>query len=152
MAIKTSTGLAAHLMVTGSAKNAFDGGSIKVYSGTAPATADAAVAGTLLWEIKKDDGVGGVEGLVFDAAAVGRAMVKPGADTWGGATIAGTAGYFRLVGSADDGTESTTFPRIQGEVGSQAGADLYMSNATLATDADVLAKTLAAFSVALPTN
>lgn len=150
--IKTSTGLAAYLAVTGSMKDAFDGGSIKVFSGAAPDDADAAETGTLLWEIKKDDGAGGVEGLAFQATAEGRALVKPPADTWGGATDAGTAGYFRLVGSTDDGTESTSQPRIQGEVGSVAGSDLYMSTTTLVEDTDVLAKTLAAFSVALPTN
>ena len=51
MAIKTSTALAAYLMVTGSAKDCFDDGFIKVYSGVEPATADAAVTGTLLWTI-----------------------------------------------------------------------------------------------------
>ncbi len=149
--VKTSTGLAAALMVTGSLKATFDGGSIKVYSGAAPATADAAATGDLLWEIKKDDGAGGVEGLVFDTTADGRSAVKPSGTDWGGATDAGTAGYWRLVTSADDGTESTTQARIQGVCGSTAGADLYMSNTTLTEDTAVLAKTLAAFSVTLPT-
>lgn len=147
MAIKSSTGLAAHLMVTGSAKAAFDAGFIKVYSGAEPATADAEVTGDLLWTISKD---GDGTGLTFDAAAVGRAMVKTPADTWGGATTAGTAGYWRLVAAADDGTLSTSAPRLQGTCGSTAGADLYMSSTTLSTDAALLAKTLSAFSVALP--
>lgn len=147
MAIKSSTGLAAHLMVTGSAKEAFDSGFIKVYSGTEPATADAAATGDLLWTISVD---GDGTGLTFDAAAVGRAMVKPTAATWGGPTTAGTAGYWRLVAAADDGTLSTSAPRLQGTCGSTAGADLYMSSTTLTTDAALLAKTLSAFSVALP--
>lgn len=149
MAIKTSTGLAAHLAVTGSMKEAFDLGFIKVYSGTEPATADAAVTGSLLWTISVD---GDGTGLTFDATAVDRAMVKPTAAIWGGATTAGTAGYWRLSDASDAGTLSTTEPRIQGTCGSTAGADLYMSNTTLSTDTDLLAKTLAAFSVALPTN
>ncbi len=149
MAIKSSTGLAAHLMVTGSAKAAFDLGFIKAYSGDEPATADAAVTGTLLWTISKD---GDGTGLTFEAAAVGRALVKVAADTWGGATTAGTAGYWRLVAAGDDGTLSTSQKRIQGTCGMTAGSDLYMSNTTLTTDAGLLAKTLAAFSVALPTN
>lgn len=147
MAIKSSTGLAAHLMVTGSAKGAFDAGFIKVYSGAEPATADAEVTGDLLWTISKD---GDGTGLTFDAAAVGRAMVKTVAHTWGGATTAGTAGYWRLVAAADDGTLSTSAPRLQGSCGSTAGADLYMSSTTLTTDAALLAKTLSAFSVELP--
>lgn len=147
MAIKSSTGLAAHLMVTGSAKEAFDDGFINVYSGHEPATADAEVTGDLLWTISVD---GDGTGLVFDATAVGRAMVKPTAATWGGATTTGIAGYWRLVAAADDGTLSTSAPRLQGTCGSTAGADLYMSSTTLTTDAALLAKTLSAFSVALP--
>jgi hypothetical protein len=149
MAIKTSTGLAAALMVTGSAKDTFDGGFIKVYSGSAPATADLAATGDLLWTVSVD---GDGTGLTFESTAVDRAMVKTEAETWQGATTAGTAGYFRLVASADDGTESTTQPRIQGECGTTAGADMYMASTTLTTNADLDAKVLAAFSVALPTN
>lgn len=149
MAIKTSTGLAAHLMVTGSAKAAFDSGFIKVYSGTEPATADAAVTGTLLWTISKD---GDGTGLTFDATASGRAMIKTAAHVWSGATTAGTAGYWRLVASTDDGTLSTSQKRIQGNCGSTAGSDLYMTSTTLTTNASLTAKSLAAFSVTLPTN
>ncbi len=147
MAIMSSTGTSVHLMVTGSAKEAFDLGFIKVYSGAAPASADAAATGTLLWTISvSGDGTG----LTFDATTVDRAMVKPTAATWGGATTAGTAGYWRLVAAGDTGVLSTTEKRLQGTCGSTAGADLYMSNTTLTTDAALLAKTLAAFSVVLP--
>lgn len=149
MAIKSSTGLAAYLMVTGSAKAAFALGFINVYNGVEPATADAAATGSILWTISVD---GDGTGLTFDATAVGRAMVKPAAVTWAGATTAGIATYWRLVGAADTGVLSTTEPRVQGTCGSTAGADMYMSNTTLTTDAALLAKTLAAFSVALPTN
>ncbi len=149
MAIKSSTGLAAYMMVTGSARDAFTGGLIKVYSGAEPATADAAVSGSLLWTISID---GDGTGLVFEATAVGRALVKEEDDTWGGATTAGTASYWRLVASGDTGASSTTEKRIQGNCGSVAGSDMYMSNLTLLTDAALLAKTLAAFSIALPTN
>lgn len=149
MAIKSSTGLAAYMAVTGSMKDAFDLGFIKVYSGTEPATADAAETGSLLWTISKD---GDGTGLTFAAAAVGRAMVKTEAHTWGGATTAGTAGYWRLVAASDTGGSSTSQVRIQGTCGSTAGADLYMSSTTLSTDAALLAKTLAAVSIALPTN
>jgi hypothetical protein len=152
MAIKASTGLAAKLMVTGSAKATFDGGLIKVYSGAAPSTADAAVTGDLLWIISVD-GLGTV--LTFDATAVitanNAAMKKPDAAVWGGAILMnGIAGYWRLVATGDTGVLSTTQARIQGTCGSTAGADLYMSNTTLTVDANVLAKTLSSFSVALP--
>lgn len=149
MAIKTSTGLAAHLMVSGAARAAFEGGFIRVYSGAVPETADAPVTGDLLWEISTG---GDGTGLSFETAAVGRAMVKKASDTWQGPTSAGTATYWRLVGAADDGLESATQPRIQGTCGNTAGADLYMSNTTLSANAALDAKVLAAFSVALPTN
>lgn len=146
MAIKTSTGLAAHLMVTGSVKDAFDGGFINVYSGTVPATADAAET-TAIWTISVD---GDGTGLTFDPTAVGRAIVKPTADTWGGATTAGTATYWRLVTATDDGLLSETDFRIQGTCGNTVGSDLFMSNPVLVTDTDLLAKTLSSFSISLP--
>lgn len=153
MAIKVSTGLATYLMVTGSAKEALDLGFIKVYSGTEPATADAATTGTLLWTISL---TGTGTGLTYDTTAVatseGVALVKPSAATWSGATTAGTAGYWRAVGSADTGVLSTTQPRVQGTCGSTAGADMYMSSTTLVTDASSTAKTLASFSIVLPFN
>ena len=152
MTIRTSTGFAADLAVTGSMKALMDGGSIKVYDGTEPATADAAEAGSVIWEIKKDDEAEGVEGLVFKDTADGRSLIKPSADTWGGATSSGTATYWRLVKDTDDGMEATDQPRVQGNCGSTAGSDLYMSNTTLAEDTDVLAKTLAAFSMTLPAS
>lgn len=149
MAIQTSDGLAAYLMVTGSAKEAFDGGFIKVYSGTPPANANALATGTLLWTISV---AGDGTGITFEDAAVGRALVKETTEAWSGATTAGTATYWRLVTAADDGTLSTSQPRIQGTCGMTAGADMYMSNTTLTTNTDLDAKVLASFSVSLPTN
>lgn len=149
--IKTSTGLAAYLMVTGSAKAAFEGGLIKVYSadgsGNIPDTADAAVIGTLLWTISLG---GDGTGLSFDAAAVGRSLVKPSGAAWQGPTTAGTAAYYRLVAAGDDGTLSTTAPRVQGSVGNSADSDMFMTSPVLVTDAAVDAKILAAYQLTLP--
>lgn len=148
--VKSSTGLAAYMMVTGSAKEAFDGGFIIVYdSATIPATADAAVEGDSIWTISLN---GDGTGLTWDATAVGRALVKPTSASWSGATAAGTATYFRIVGPTDDGTLSTTQPRIQGVCGSTAGVDFYLADPNLIEDVALDAKSIAAFSVALPTN
>lgn len=147
MAIKSSTGLADYLLVTGSLKGALDSGFIMVYTGSEPATADDAVTGTMIWKI----GVGGSStGLTWDATPVSRALVKPSAATWSGTTSSGTAGYFRVVGASDTGVSSTTQPRIQGGVGMVAGTstDLYVSDTAFTAGT----KSLAAFSVALPTN
>lgn len=145
MATQSSTGLADYLLVTGSLKAALDGGFIKVYSGTPPTTADDAVTGTLLWTIS----VGGAgTGLTWSPTTVSRALVKPSATTWSGPTAAGTATYFRVVGSADTGASSTTQPRIQGNVGMVAGpdTDMYVADTTFVAGT----KSLSAFSLALP--
>lgn len=145
--LKTSTGLAAYLACVGSLKEAFDGGLIKVYSGSEPASPDDVATGDLLWTIS----VGGDgTGLTIDPTPVGRAMVKPPAAVWCGATTAGTATYFRLVATGDDGLASTSQKRVQGSVGAIAGADMYMTDPVLVTNANIAAKTLVAFSLTLP--
>lgn len=149
MTVKTSTGLRNYLAVTGSVKAALDSGFIKFYNGTEPATADAAVAGSLLWTVSVD---GDGTGLTFDATAVAGAAVKPTAATWSGATTAGTPTYWRFVTAADDGTLSTTQRRIQGSCGNTASADIYLTNPTLITDASLTAKELNDFAVSILTN
>ncbi len=122
MAIKTSTGLRNAMLATGSAKAALDGGRINIYAGAAPATADAAVGGaTLLCAITLNS-TG--TGILFDTAAVNGVLAKKPSETWSGVTAAtGTAAWYRHVGAADDGTLSTTAPRLQGTV-ALIGADL----------------------------
>lgn len=48
MTLRISTALSNHLLQEGSLKSALRGGKLQIYTGTQPATADAAVAGTLL--------------------------------------------------------------------------------------------------------
>lgn len=146
--IKSSTGLRTHLAVTGSIKSAMDGGLIKFYNGIEPATADAAVTGSLLWTVS----LGGAgTGLTFDSSAVNSSAVKPSAAVWAGATTAGTPTYWRFVASGDTGGSSTTEKRIQGNCGNFAGADIYLSNPTLVTDASTTAKALDSFAAAVLT-
>ena len=153
MTIKTSTGLRGSLAVTGSIKDIFDGGQLMFYQGTEPATADAAVAGSLLWTVTVD---GDGTGVTFEAAAVDGAAVKTVAETWCGATSAGTPNYWRFIGATEKagsiGGISTTNPRIQGSCGNTAGVDVYLTNPVLTTDASLDAKTLNAFSVSVLTN
>jgi len=54
MAPKHSTGLRNFLLGEGSVRKCFEDGVIKVYSGAAPASADAAIVGTLLCVFTKD--------------------------------------------------------------------------------------------------
>lgn len=122
MAIKTSTGLRNAMLATGSAKAALDGGRINIYAGTPPASADDAVGGaTLLCAITLNSTE---TGILFDTAAVNGVLAKKPSETWSGAIAAtDTAAWYRHVAAADDGTLSTTAPRLQGTV-ALIGADL----------------------------
>lgn len=147
--IKTSTGLAAKMMVTDSFVGIMDLCKIKVFGGTVAADADAAETGTLLVTFTNND-TG--TGLTWEATAVCRAAVKKASETWAGTAVAGTATpatYMRIVAAGDTGALSTTEARVQGSVGNVAGVDLFLTNPNITTS-DV--KTLAAFSVTLPTN
>ena len=69
----------------------FNGGKLRVYTGSQPASGDDAPTGTLLGEIT-------LPSPAFSAAASG-AAAKTG--TWSGTAIAtGTAGWFRMLNSA----------------------------------------------------
>lgn len=155
MAIKITSGLAEHLLVTGTMKEAFDGGEIRFYSGDAPATAGAAKAGDVLWTVT----VGGVanpgngvtwSGTVDTNEGVAVSLVKTPSEVWSGATTAGTVKYFRIVQSGDGDDENNADLRIQGTVGMNTTYDFYMSNTTLTTNASLTAKVISAFTVGLP--
>lgn len=142
---KFSTGLRNGALATGSVRAALNGGSIKYYTGSPPATADAAVTGTLLTTLTV--GASGT-GLTFAASAVDGVLPKEPTETWQGVNVAtGTAGYARFVAAGDTGALSTTAPRIQMTVG-VVGTDLLMAN-TLMTSGQTF--TLNYFDVALPT-
>jgi len=130
MALKFSTGLKNAVLVTESLRAALTNAKLQVYSGAAPASADDAATGTLLNEYSDTDS--GLFDLTFEAAVDNGALVKTAAQTWSGtSSAAGTAGYFRLVVTGDDGTSSATQVRVQGTVGG-AGADLFMASTAIA--------------------
>ena len=145
MAIKTSTGLRNAMLATGSAKAALDGGRINIYAGAAPATADDAVGGaTLLCAITLNS-TG--TGILFDTAAVNGVLAKKPSETWSGAIAStGTAAWYRHVAAADDGTLSTTAPRIQGTV-ALIGADLNIDPNFISGQTKVIEH----YAIALPT-
>ena len=129
MAIQLSTGLRNALLDTGSIKGTLDLGFIKIYTGTAPASADDAETGTLLCTISVD-GLGG--GISFDTNATSGSLYKAPGEAWQG-TVGnggGVAGYYRHIGASDTGVSSTTEPRIQGSIG-VSGADMNFSDTTL---------------------
>ena len=131
MAFKYSTGLRNDILDTGSLKSLLADGYLKVYSGTPPATADAALGSAVLLNTYSDDDQGSPNGLDLDAAAAGGAIGKLAAQTWSGTAVeSGTASFFRYVKSGDDGTLSTTQLRVQGTVGG-AGADMFVQSETI---------------------
>jgi hypothetical protein len=135
----------------GSIKDVFHDGVLRIYSGSQPTDADAAVTGTLLIEVTESAGafVHGAFGnaLEFGDAASG-AIAKAAAETWQGTGLAaGTAGYFRICANpTDNGAASTTLPRIDGSVGT-SGADLNMTSTTVAVGATY---TIDTFQFTLP--
>jgi hypothetical protein len=144
MSIKISTGAANKLLDTGSLKATFAAGFIKIYSGAAPADADAAVTGTLLCTISISSGGTGIN---FDTAAAAGVLAKATGETWSGVNAAtGTAGYFRHVAVGDTGVSSTTQARIQGSVG-VSGADLNLTNISLVSAAT---QAIDFYTIALP--
>ena len=146
MAIQVSTGLRNQMLDTGSLKNALDNGFIHIYSGSPPATADAAATGTLLLTLTESGD--GSTGLTFEASAANGVISKATAEDWQGTvSTSGLAAWYRHVGSADTGVSSTTEPRIQGTIAA-AGADMNMTDPNLVATS---VETVNSYNVALPT-
>ena len=113
-----STGLANHLMTGGSLKAAIDGKVIRIYSGTVPATADAAIdpaSHTLLCTLSNG---GDGTGVTMAGDPVNGIIGKNGGETWKGEIVeSGVAAFFRFVAADDDGAQSNQAVRVQGSVG-----------------------------------
>ena len=129
MAIQISSGLRDHLLISGSFKSALDGGVIRIYSGTMPATADADSSGlTVLCTISLD-ATG--TGITWGSTVTAGILSKNTAEIWRGLIgTTGTATFFRFLAIADTGAASTTAKRVQGTMG-LVGADLNFSNVNL---------------------
>lgn len=116
MALKLSTGLRNAMLDSSNLRTTMNGGLIKVYDGPVPATADAALSGNTLLCTFSLNSTGA--GINFDTAAVGDTLSKAPAEVWAGNPAAtGTGTFYRHVAIGDDGTLSTTQPRIQGQIG-----------------------------------
>ena len=144
--IKASTGLRDHLMTEGALRTALHEGVIRIYQGTPPLSADAALGGAMLLStITGPDEAG----LVFETTADNGSLLK-NSEVWSGDNVAtGTASFYRHVLLADDGSESTTALRIQGTCGTIAStADMRLSSTSLTEGAT---QTLDFYAVTLPT-
>lgn len=127
--MKRSTGLRNFMLVTGSLKAAMDGSVIKIFSGIEPANADAAIgAATLLCTISVN-GTG--TGVTIGVSAASGAVTKNPSEVWiGDVLVSGQASFWRMQKPADDNSNSTSAPRLQGTVG-LIGADLNFSSINL---------------------
>lgn len=149
MTVRLSTALRTALAGTTGFAATFANGVIDIYSGTQPATADAAVTGTKLGTVTLASGAFAddvaTNGLTFAAAAAG-AVSKSGVWSFNG-IAAGTAGWFRLRGNAADaGAISTVLPRLDGSIAT-SGADLNLSNISIAVSSPT---TVDSFTFTIP--
>jgi len=141
MTIRASTGLRNAMLGDVGLKTALTDGVIRIYTGSQPASADAAVVGTLLMEITLDGGAfshgSPTNGLEWDTPAAG-AISKPPGDNWQGSGIAdGVAGWARFCANpVDAGGASTTLARVDMSVGKGTG-DLQVSNVNVAIGAPI---------------
>lgn len=134
-------------------KTTLANGVIYVYSGSQPATGDAAPTGTLLGTVTVGAGAftPGVvtNGLEFDAAA-SNVLSKAAAETWQFIGVAtGTAGWFRFVANAADSGAAdavAAYPRIDGRI-STSGAEMNLSNLSIVIGATT---TVDSFSITWP--
>ena len=127
--MKRSTGLRNSMLSTGSFKSAMSGSVVKVWSGTPPASADAAIPGDAVLLLTYSlNGAGG--GVSFDTSATDGTLQKNPAEVWQGQIVAsGTPSFFRMQAPGDAGADSVTQNRMQGTVGLQ-DADMVVSSLT----------------------
>lgn len=146
MSLKASTGLRNKVLDTSPLKTVLNLGFIKIYDGTEPATADAALGTATLLCTISNNSTG--TGLTFEAAASGGIIAKNAAETWSGVNAAtGTARFYRHVAPGDTGASSTTEARLQGTV-ALAGGEMNLSSVNLTIAAT---QTLDYYVAALPT-
>lgn len=145
MTIKASTGLRNGVMALASFRSLINLGSIKLYGGAVPFSADDAESTTLLCTITN---ASTATGLSLASAAANGELPKTVGEVWSGVCSAsGVATHYRFIAPGDTGGSSISQPRIQGSVAA-VGADLVITNPTLANGAT---QTIDYYTIALPT-
>ena len=91
MTLRYSTGVRNFMAAKGSFKNAFQGGRIEIYTGAQPASADAAVTGTLLCTISDNSGALTSEVLAAGSVTLAGAAGSVNTLTVNGVEIMGAA-------------------------------------------------------------
>ena len=147
MTVRLSTGMRAAMLnggANGGMKGALSGGTIRIYSGPQPISADAPATGTLLG-IVTVDGAGG--GLHFDTSTDGT-LSKAAAENWKfNGIAAGTAGWFRFIADGGDpDINSSVEARIDGSIAT-SGGDVSITNVAITVGSP---NTVDVFSFTLP--
>lgn len=132
-------------------KDVFRNNVIRIYSGAAPANADAVETGVLLLRLTKSSGAvtagTATNGNDFDAIATG--VLSKDSNVWSGVGLAdGTAGYWRCYDNGLITGSSTTSKRCQGTCGT-SGTEFVMSSTSVVTGATV---TLDTFNITQPAS
>lgn len=125
-----STGFKIALLGPHAFADIFAGGELRLFAGVRPDSANYAQGDNLLGTIRRIDPIS--TGLRFELA--GPYVVKPANDRWRFlCATPGTVGWWRLVGAGDDGGDSNSAPRIDGDVGTTAAPnDLTLAQVTFA--------------------
>ena len=145
--MKISTGLRDHLLATGDFQSGVNGGAIFVYSGTPPASADAALSGNTLLCVISNDAAG--TGITMADAPSGGVLGKNPSEVWRGLILAnGLASFYRFQALDDTGRLSTDAKRVQGSVGT-VNANLIFSNVNFVAGNY---RSIDAYNIAQPTE
>lgn len=131
--LKYSTGLREGLVITGPLRTLLNNGLIRLYSGTIPASADAALGGAVLMNEISAGGTG--TPVTFEPTAPGGVLSKSVSENWTGNNLQdGTPSFFRYVLAGDSGDASATAVRVQGTVGGP-GEDMVITDLPLVNGA-----------------
>jgi len=139
MAERLSTGFANAVNATGSVKATMANSVLHIFSGSQPATADAAETGDLLMIITEGAGAfvsgAATNGLNMDVSTAG-VLAKAVAEEWKGYGLAAagagvTAGWFRWYANTVVTGISTTAVRVDGAIGTSASYELQMTNTVI---------------------
>lgn len=136
MALILSTAFREGILGRSSFDDLMNYGSIRIFSGPQPATADAAEQGTLLGVVTAGGGAWSAgspdNGLIYTRN--GLYLVNDATQQWLFTALAsGTAGWFRVVGNAaDTGGNDITACRIDGAIGGTSdGKEMQWDSTTL---------------------
>ena len=139
------------LTVSKAMKDVFRNNVIRIYSGAAPADANAAESGVLLLKLTLSSGAvtpgAAANGNNFDDITTG--VLSKDTNVWSGVGLAdGTAGYWRMYDNGEITGAVSTAKRMQGLCGT-SGTAFVMSSTSIVTGATI---TLDTFTITQPAS